>query len=207
MVRQLKRKGIPCRTVPREVFLEISDAPEPQGIGAIVRQRWVLISEARPWDGLCWVALHEVRSPGNLGTTIRTCDAVGAAGLILVGNKVDPYQPATVRASMGAIFHQRLVRTDHDGFRQWAERHGCVVVGTSPHADIRFDELDYRLPSVLFMGGERKGLSRREARLCDLTVRIPMVGHSDSLNLGVATSLMLYEVFRNRECGAGGRRQ
>ena len=198
MARRLKQKGVPCRSVPGDSFLEISYAPEPQGIGAIVRQRWIPLSEARPRDGLCWVALHEVRSPGNLGTILRTCDAVGAAGLILVGDRPDPYHPATVRASMGAIFHQRLVRTNHDGLGRWVARHGCTVVGTSPRADIRFDELGYSGPTVLFVGAERGGLSRREEELCDVIVRIPMVGHSDSLNLGVAASLMLYEVFRGR---------
>ncbi|MHC4251606.1 MAG: TrmH family RNA methyltransferase [Planctomycetota bacterium] len=198
LARRLRRQGVPCTVVRHAEFVALSASREPQGLGAIVRQRWTPLRDARPRDGLCWIALHRVRSPGNLGTILRTCDAVGAAGLIVLGRGVDPHHPGVVRGSMGAVFHQRLVRTSHASLARWAERHRCAIVGASPHADVEFRQVDYRRPTVLIVGEERRGLSGSEEALCDLLVKIPMVGHSDSLNLGVAASLMLYEVFRYR---------
>jgi TrmH family RNA methyltransferase len=208
LVRDFGRSGTPCVRVTPEVFRSLSILDCPQGLGAVVRQRWTRLARARPADGLCWVALHKVQNPGNLGMILRTCEAVGAAGLLLVGPDVDPFDPVTVRATMGSIFSLRLVRTNHFKFHQWAGRHRCLVVGTSPHGGADYDRVRYRPPTVLFMGSERKGLTEDEEDLCDTMVRIPMVGRVDSLNLAVATSVMLYEVFRRRKRGPRrGRRR
>jgi RNA methyltransferase, TrmH family len=149
-----------------------------------------------------------VRSPGNLGTILRTCEAVGGAGAILIGDGIDPYDPATVRATMGAVFSQRFVRT---GFRElvgWKRQTGIRLVGTSPLAVKNYRAGDYRGPLILYMGSERKGMSPEHQALCDEMVRIPMVGRADSLNIAVATGVMLYEVFHQRTklSGSGGRR-
>jgi TrmH family RNA methyltransferase len=147
------------------------------------------------------VALSSIQSPGNLGTLLRTADAVGAAGVILLGDGVDPYDPAAVRASMGAIFSQRFVRASTRELAAWKRRSGALLVGTSPAAPTDYQALTYPPSLVLFMGHERQGLSPEEQALCDELVRIPMVGSSDSLNLAVATSVMLYEVFNQHRAG------
>ncbi len=144
------------------------------------------------------MALDQVHSPGNLGTILRTGDAVGASGLILLGDSVDPYDPACVRATMGAIFAQRLVRATAQEFAAWKRRSGVRLVGTSPHAAHDYRGVSYPARTVLFMGGERKGLSEERQRLCDDLVRIPMVGRGDSLNLAIATGVLLYEVFNQQ---------
>lgn len=200
--RQLAQRGVPIWEVTPELFLRLSRAEEAQWIGAVVRQRWhspACISSA---PGLCWVAFDEVHSSGNLGTILRTGDAVGASGLILIGDAVDPYDPACVRATMGAIFAQRLVRLTAGEFTAWKRQSGCRLVGTSPHAAQDYRAVVYPPQTVLFMGGERKGLSDERQRLCDDLVRIPMVGRSNSLNLAVATGVVLYEVFNQRR-GSG----
>jgi TrmH family RNA methyltransferase len=102
---------LPCLEVTPQVLQSIALNDDPQGIGAVVRQQWSRLEQAKPDEGLCWVALDTIQSPGNLGTIVRTCEAVGAAGLILIGDSVDAYHPACVRASMSAIFGQRFVRT------------------------------------------------------------------------------------------------
>ena len=201
--RQLERKGVPIWEVTPELFLRLSRAEEPQWIGAIVRQRWDTPACAAASTGLCWVALDEVHSPGNLGTILRTGDAVGASGLILIGDAVDPYDPACVRATMGAIFAQRLVRVAPQEFAAWKRREGLHLVGTSPHAALDYQAAAYPARTVLLMGGERKGLSEDRQRLCDDLVRLPMVGQSDSLNLAVATGILLYEVFNQRRENGG----
>jgi TrmH family RNA methyltransferase len=198
LARRLKRAGTPCLKVAPDIFRQLSFAHDYQGIGAVVRQQWTPLSRARAAKGLCWVALRSVQAPGNFGTILRTCEAVGAAGLLLIGSAVDPYDPATVRASMGSVFGRRFVRTDFYRIRRWVRRHNGTVVGTSAHGGVDYDTVRYRSPVILLMGNERKGLTESELDLCDVVARIPMVGRTDSLNLGVATSLMLYEVFRQR---------
>jgi len=194
-VQQQKERGVPCLEVTAEVFESLSLKERPQGIGAVVRQRWEKLEQVDAAHRLGWVALEGVQSPGNLGTILRTADAVGAAGVILIGPSTDPYDPTAVRASMGAIFSQRLVRARFEAFAAWKRQTGCRLVGTSPAAATDYRAASYQPPLVLFMGSEQKGLSPEQQALCDLVVRIPMVGRSDSLNLAVATALMLYEIF------------
>ena len=139
-----------------------------------------------------------MRSPGNLGTILRTGEAVGASGLILIGDGVDPYDPACVRATMGAVFGQRFVRATEGELTAWKRRTGARLIGTSPHAKSDYRAVAYPPGTILFMGGERQGLSAQMQSLCDENVHIPMVGAGDSLNLAVATAVMLYEVFGQR---------
>ena len=201
--RLLEQKRVPIWEITPELFLRLSRAEEPQWIGAVVRQHWEAPAAITPASGLCWVALDQVHSPGNLGTILRTGDAVGASGLILIGDSIDSYDPACVRATMGAIFAQRLVRMTAREFMAWKEHAEIQLVGTSPHAKHDYRAVSYPPGTVLWMGGERKGLSSEQQRLCDTLVRIPMVGRSDSLNLAVATGVMLYEVFNQQRGPAG----
>lgn len=170
----------------------------PQGIGAVVRQRVSPLPVGLLPDPSCWVALATPQNPGNVGTVLRTCDAVGASGVILVGPSTDPYDPAAVRASMGAIFSQQLVRTTLEELWCWTRRAGITVVGTSPDAEHDYRAHHYRAPIILLMGNERSGLSPSESAACDALVSIPMVGSCNSLNLGVATGVVLYEIFEQR---------
>ncbi len=184
--------------VSADVFRSISSKENPQGLGALVRQRWESLEAARPVEGLCWVALNGVGDPGNLGTILRTCDAVGAAGVILLGDTTDPYDPAAVRGSMGAVFSQHLVRASFPDLLAWKARHGCHLVGTSDAASTDYQSVRYQRPLVLMMGSEAQGLSQEQQEACDTVVAIPMAGRSDSLNLAVATGVLLYEVFNQR---------
>jgi TrmH family RNA methyltransferase len=143
------------------------------------------------------VALDAAQDPGNIGTILRTSDAVGGAGLLLLGQSADPYDPGALRASMGAIFSQRLVKTDFTQLLQWARQQHIPLVGTSDSASTDYRAAHYHQPTVLLMGSERAGLSQEQQAQCDLVVKIPMVGRSDSLNLAVATGVLLYELFRH----------
>jgi RNA methyltransferase, TrmH family len=140
-----------------------------------------------------------VRSPGNLGTLIRTSEAVGGAGFIFLGKRVDPFAPDVVRASMGAIFHQKFVRTTFNSLAPWIHRHHFHVVGASPDGATDLHQFDYPRSTLLFLGEERQGLTEQQRDLCQYLVRIPMVGMADSLNLAVAGSLLMYEVYRSRK--------
>jgi TrmH family RNA methyltransferase len=198
LARSLAHSSAQVIEVTADIFQSLATKEHAQGIGIVARQRWLELAHIRPEAGQCWVALDTVQYPGNLGTILRTCDAVGAAGVILLGNTTDPYDPAGVRASMGAIFSQRLARASFAEFAAWCRRHGLTVVGTSPAAAQDYQAVAYRPPLVLLMGSEPRGLSREQQGLCDVVVNIPMVGWSDSLNLAVAAGLMLYEVFNQQ---------
>jgi TrmH family RNA methyltransferase len=193
-----RQRGTPVLEVTADVFESLSQKEGPQGIGAVVRQRWEPLQDVRPGNELCWVALDEPQDPGNIGTILRTADAVGCAGIILLGHSADPFDPSALRASMGAVFSQRLVKARFGDLLVWVRQHGCMLVGTSDHAQHQYRSAPYQFPLVQLMGSEREGLSQAQQTACDLMVRIPMVGRSDSLNLAVATGVMLYELFARR---------
>lgn len=203
LINQQKKRGIPILEVTRAVFESISSKEGPQGIGAVVRQQWqsldqIVFPPLQSGGGLgwgLWIALDAAQDPGNIGTILRTSDAVGGAGLILLGHAADPYDPSAVRASMGALFSQRLVRASWDEFIAWKRAQHVTLVGTSDRAERDYTDVTYTSPLVLLMGSEQKGLSREQQAACDLIVKIPMVGRSDSLNLAVATAVVLYEIF------------
>lgn len=187
--------GTPVLEVTKTVFASISDKDGPQGLGAVIRQRWDSPETAGQAPVQRWVALSAVQDPGNLGTILRTSDAVGWAGVLLLGPTTDPYDPTCVRASMGAVLSQRLVRMSVAELAIWKSQYRHMVVGTSRAAASDYRRVAYRDPLIVYMGSERQGLSPDEQALCDLMVGIPMVGRADSLNLAVATAVVLYEAF------------
>ena len=195
-VRQTRRSGIPTVKVTPEQFRQISTAEKASGIAAIVNQNWLDLAQVCPNTDLCWVVLEAVRSPGNLGSLIRTSEAVGGAGFILLGDGIDLFDPHVVRASMGSLLKQRFVRTRQKELHHWIQQHGLQVIGASPEGELDLHQYSYTSPSLLLLGEERKGLTQGQRALCDRFVRIPMVGATDSLNLAVAGSLMMYEVYR-----------
>lgn len=198
VVESRRRAGVACLEVSEEVFKSLSTKEHPQGLAAVVRQQWSTLADVCYRRELCWVALSGVQDPGNLGAILRTCDAVGAAGVILVRHTTDPYDPEAVRASMGAIFSQRVIRAGLPQLTRWKASCRFQLVGTSGAASTDYRSLVYRPPLLLWMGSEQHGLSAEEMALCDAMVRIPMVGRGDSLNLAVATGVALYEVFDQR---------
>jgi RNA methyltransferase, TrmH family len=198
LARRLRARGVPRLDVSTEAFTQLSRVDEPQGIGAVLRQRWEPLARVEPGPHDCWVATGPVRSPGNLGTLMRTCAASGASGVIVPRLQgADPHHPAAVRASMGALHGIRLVRAEPYELEAWKRRSGAVVVGAAPQGSVDYRRVSYRRPVVLVLGSERGGLSEQQLLLCDARVRIPMVS-GDSLNLAVAGSVLLYEVWSQR---------
>ncbi|MGH2449228.1 MAG: TrmH family RNA methyltransferase [Chloroflexota bacterium] len=198
MLDELKATGVPVLEVDPDVFTSISLKEGPQGIAVVAHQRWMSLEDARPGEGVGWVALEAVQDPGNLGSILRTGDAVGASGLVILRPAADPYDPTAVRASMGAVFRQQLARAGLPALREWATRSGMPIVGASDAVLEDYATVRYQTPLVLLMGSEQKGLSDEALALVDTLVRIPMAGHVDSLNLSVATAVVLYQIF-NRE--------
>lgn len=198
LIKKHQKKGAKVISTSQEEFQKLSMLDNPRGIALVTRQLWTTLPSIKSLRSGLWLCLETVQSPGNLGSTIRTCQAVGAQGIIFLGPEVDPFDPRVVRPTMGAIFHQKLVRTHIGNFKKWKNRCGVDVVGTSSHVRQDFRSHRYDGPTVLMMGNERKGLSEDQRQLCDRFVRIPMRGGIDSLNLAVASSVLLYEIYGQR---------
>src|SRR3954470_24691068 len=141
-----------------------------------------------------WLVAQSLRDPGNLGTVLRTGDAVGAGGLILVDECVDPFSVEVVRATMGALFTQRIVQAGWDEFLAWLRGGEGQLIGTSLKAELDYQAPRYQPPTFILVGNEAQGLPGDYEAECDLLVRIPMLGKADSLNAAVATAVMAYEV-------------
>jgi RNA methyltransferase, TrmH family len=197
-VATLERRGAPRLEVTADVFRGLSRRRNPKALAAVVRQRWEPLETVQLAGDQFGVALFEIGDPGNLGTILRTCDAVGVAAVFLIGDATDPHHPTALSASTGAIFTQRLVRTTLSDLAEWKQAHGYTIVGTAPGSGRDYREASYARPLVLLMGSESSGLSDRERAICDLLVSIPMVGRVSALNLAVATGLLLYELFNPR---------
>jgi RNA methyltransferase, TrmH family len=198
IARVLTERGVPTFQVSAEVFRWFSGKERPQGLAAVIRQHWEPLDALDPSQESIMIVLDRIQDPGNLGTILRTADATGASGVILVGSTTDPYDPTAVRAGMGAIVSQYVVRATVPEIAVWKGRHAVPFVGTSDSATIVYDLVEYAPPLVLLMGSEQHGLDPALLELCDRVVRIPMAGRSDSLNLAVATGVMLYEIARQR---------
>lgn len=190
-----REKGSEILAVSAKVMEKIAERENPQTLIGVFRQRWgeppapAALSRADTW-----LALEEVRDPGNLGTIIRTAHAMGIAGVLLAGNCCDPYQHEAVRASMGSIFAVPLARISLEALLPFLKDWPGDSIGTHLAARTDFRELKPRGPVLLVMGGEGPGLSEAAAKACKTLVRIPMAPGIDSLNLAIATALCLFQV-------------
>jgi RNA methyltransferase, TrmH family len=180
--------------VSAEVFESFSHKEGPQGIAAILKQDWVGLDDINIENGM-WIALDSVSDPGNLGTILRTTEAAGGLGVILLDQATDPYDHTALRASMGAIFDLKITRCSLEDFRIWKRSKDIFMVGTDGEADCDYRQVLYPNPLIILMGSEREGLQPEHYTLCDQVVKIPMIGRGDSLNLAVATGIMIYQVF------------
>ena len=194
MVAGQEAAGARVARVTAELFTRVSARDGPSGLAAIVRARVPGLAGLPVTPDAVFVALHEVGNPGNLGTIIRTADAAGGSGVVLIGPAADPFDPAAVKASMGALFAVPVARAaDPAEFLAWAAGSGVSVVATSAGARTSFWEAGYARPLALLLGAEGAGLPDDLLAAGDLQVRIPMAGTAESLNLAVAAGLLLYQ--------------
>jgi TrmH family RNA methyltransferase len=194
LARRLRQSGIPGIRISARLYSELTLAAEPQGIGAVMRQQWSPISEIQPACDSFWLAVESVDLPGNLGTIIRTAEAAGVSGIILLGDNSDPWDPACIRASMGSLFSPQLIRCTNRELTDWARLSRVTVIGSSPSGLLDFKAFRSRWPAVLLIGSERQGLSPELLDTCNFVLRIPMRGRCDSINAAVAAGVLLFEL-------------
>jgi len=186
-----KRKGVALE-VTSEILAKLSNKDNPQSVIGVFEQRFSSLKAVDPKSAKCWVVLEQIRDPGNLGTIIRTIDAIGADGVILIDQCCDPYSVEAVRASMGSIFAIRIVQTSREDFIKWRAGWTGDVIGTTLQSSVDFREIKPQSPLLLIMGNEQAGLSEALRDVTTSCIRLPMNGRADSLNLSVATGICLY---------------
>jgi TrmH family RNA methyltransferase len=192
LLREAAARAAETALVSEAVLAKISRRDNPQAVLGVFEQVFVPLETLEPRAARCWVALEAVRDPGNLGTIVRTADAAGCGAVILVGTCCDPYSVEAVRATMGSIFAVPLVKASVPAFVAWAAHWPGAAVGTRLEATLDFRAAPYADPTLLVMGNEQAGLTGAVAAACGVTVKIPMRGRADSLNLAVATGVMIY---------------
>ncbi len=202
LLRNYQARGAQLYACSESVMRKISYRDRPDGLVAVARQKktslqdlsLLLFDTPNPF----LLVAEGVEKPGNLGTVLRSCDAVGTDAVIVCDRCTDIFNPNVVRASVGTLFTQPVIETTHQELLPWLQSKGIRIVASTPDAEEEFTQADLTGPIALFVGTEQWGLSERWMEAADIKVRIPMRGCADSLNVATATTLLLYEVLRQR---------
>ncbi|QNQ11233.1 TrmH family RNA methyltransferase [Sphingomonas alpina] len=189
--------GESIQTTP-DILSKLSGKDNPQAVVGVFDEFASSLDALERGKADIWLVAERLRDPGNLGTILRTGDAVGAGGLILIGESVDPFSVEAVRASMGALFTVPVVQAEWSEFVPWLRSGPGQLVGLSLDTESDYRAARYASPTFLLTGNEAQGMPPNYAAECDLLVKIPMLGKADSLNAAVATAVMAYEVLAQR---------
>ena len=187
------RGGEAIETIP-DILAKLSGKDNPQAVVGVFETFETPLAALDRHAAPLWLVAERLRDPGNLGTILRTGDAVGAGGLILVDECVDPFSTEAVRASMGALFTVPIARAPWGEFLAWLRGGPGQLVGLSLQTEQGYRDARYAAPTFLLTGNEAQGLPEAYEAECDLLVKLPMLGKADSLNAAVATAVMAYEV-------------
>jgi TrmH family RNA methyltransferase len=200
LLREVEGRGLPCMEAADSVLDSVQDARSPQPVLAVVgRTRWPLDVGLSGGDPASWVVVaFGLQDPGNLGALVRTTDGAGAAACYVCGESVDPYHPRAVRATMGSIFRVPTPRVELSELLRLLRDRGVRTIGTSPCADISYLECDLSRPVALFFGREGSGLPEELAARLDERVHIPLRTGVESLSVGAAAAVLLFEAARQR---------
>ncbi|MFH1387655.1 MAG: RNA methyltransferase [bacterium] len=197
IVKTLEENGTPAYKISKEQYAEISRVETPQGVLAVVREFGYSFRDVLKEDKSLIVFCLGVQDPGNLGTIIRSADAFGATGIILSKGTVDLYNPKVIRSSMGSLFHLPIVTTeDEKETIMYLKEKGVKIIATDAKASKICSAVDLSGPVAIILGNEGEGLSTEITEMVAESVRIPMVGQAESLNVGMSASVLLYEVLR-----------
>ncbi len=175
------------------ILSKVTGKDNPQAVAGVFAEFDTAIASVDRSAAPIWLVAHAMRDPGNLGTMMRTGDAVGAGGIILIDDCADPFSVETVRASMGAIFTQKIAQARWDEFIAWLRAGEGQLVAASLREPVDYRTAPYQAPCFLMVGNESRGLPAEYEDACDLRVTIPMLGRADSLNAAVAGAVLAYE--------------
>ncbi len=177
-----------------DILSKITGKDNPQAVAGMFAEFDTSLGALDRTAGPIWMVAQALRDPGNLGTMLRTCDAVGAGGLILVDDCADPFSVEAVRASMGAVFTKQIAQARWDEFIIWLRQGDGQLVAASLRDAVPYRGAPYAAPCFILVGNESQGLPQDYEDTCDLRVTMPMRGRADSLNAAVAGAVLAYEV-------------
>jgi len=177
-----------------DILTKITGKNNPQAVAGVFDEFDTSLKNLDRSKGEIWLVAQALRDPGNLGTMLRTCDAVGAGGLILIDDCADPFSVEAVRASMGAVFTQQIGRANWNDFAAWLRKGSGQLVAASLRDAVDYRGAPYAAPCFIMVGNESRGLPEAYEDECDLRVTMPMKGRADSLNAAVAGAVLAYEV-------------
>lgn len=182
-----------------DILAKVTGKDNPQAVAGVFAEFDTRIANLDRSAAPIWLVAQALRDPGNLGTMLRTGDAVGAGGLILLDDCADPFSVEAVRASMGAIFTQKIAIARWDEFQEWLRAGEGQLVAASLREPTDYHRAPYAAPCFLMVGNESQGLPQEYEEACDLRVTIPMRGRADSLNAAVAGAVLAYEALAHLE--------
>jgi TrmH family RNA methyltransferase len=195
LIEEAERQRVRVIETTETILAQVSKRDNPQTVIGAYKQRLAALDELA---GDTVIALEGVRDPGNLGTILRTADSTGAGGVILVGDACDPFSVEAVRASMGSLFAMKLARASFADLVAYKTRRGAAMIGASLKGVDWAPDDPAPTRSIVLMGNEQSGLPEEMEAACDLLVKLPMRGRADSLNLAIASGVMLYDIWRRR---------
>lgn len=187
--------------LPVDLLAKVTGKDNPQAVAGVFEEFDTSLARIDRTAAPIWLVAHAMRDPGNLGTMLRTADAVGAGGLILIDDCADPFSVEAVRASMGAIFTQALAQARWGEFLLWLRSGAGQLVAASLRESQPYRGAPYAAPCFVMVGNESRGLPEDYEMACDLRVTMPMRGRADSLNAAVAGAVLAYEVLACLDCG------
>lgn len=202
LIQEIEKKGALLLQCSKRVFEKLSYRDRPDGLLAIAPMFEGSLDSlekifSQKKDPLLVVA-ESIEKPGNLGTILRSADGVGVDGVIVCDPKTDIFNPNVVRSSVGTLFTQKVIQASSEETFLFLKKNKCKIIAATPHAEREYTKADLRGNIAIAVGTEQYGLSSLWMEKADIQVRIPMLGVSDSLNVATATTLILYEVLRQK---------
>ncbi|MEA2011951.1 MAG: RNA methyltransferase [Verrucomicrobiota bacterium] len=199
LIEELRKRGAEIFPINNSAFKKCAYRDRPEGLLAVAPQFHTSLEQLPTKKNPFFIVAESIEKPGNLGTMLRTADGAGVDGLILCDKCTDIFNPNVVRASTGALFSVPIAEASSEDALSWLKKNNVSVLSATPHTDNIYTEVDLNRPLAVIVGTEQHGLSQRWLDTADIQVKIPMKGKMDSLNVSVATALLLYEVLRQRE--------
>jgi len=198
LIAKIEQKGANIFPCGESVFEKLSYRDRPDGLLGIAKQMKTKLDDLNLAETPLLVVAEAIEKPGNLGTILRSSDAVGADSVIVCDRCTDIYNPNVVRASTGTLFTLPVIEEEGMAVLKWLKEHKIAIAAATPHAKAEFTEVDLTGPLAIVVGTEQLGLSDLWMEHATITMRIPMLGEADSLNVATATTLLLYEALRQR---------
>ena len=198
LIDELTKQSVSITSLSRDAFTKIAYREHPEGIIVVAEQSRTSLDDLTLPDNPLIIVLEAVEKPGNMGTILRTADAVGADALIVCDPATDIYNPNVIRASTGTMFSVPVVVTDSAQAIEWLKAHHIAICAATPRAEASYSDVDLAQPIAIAVGAEDTGLTDQWIDRSDLPVRLPMRGIADSLNVSAATVVLAYEAIRQR---------